>query len=128
MISLTLTAKVLTQSADKIDLDAEQRKTKLRSLLVLPSSTSALPQTNAQQISSTLSQDTASETNLSNTSQTNKSVENNQSDYVVNVLQVYGKKRMGFKLFSTKQLLKSNLRASSKAVCRVDSFIQPIIN
>ena len=84
MISLTLTAKVLTQSADKVDLDAEQRKAKLRSLLVRPPSTSALPQTNAQQITTSLSQDKSSEPSLSNRPQINKNLETKITPLVSN--------------------------------------------
>ena len=58
LIFLTLTAKVLTQSNDKLSVDAEQRRAKLRSLLGRsPPSTSALLDTEPQTILSTLSQD-----------------------------------------------------------------------
>ena len=73
LIFLTLTAKVLTQSNDKLSVDAEQRKAKLRSLLGRsPPSTSALLDNEPEPILSTLSQD-----NLSSTTESSKSTISN---------------------------------------------------
>ena len=78
MIFLALTVKVLTQDIGKEGQDAEQRKAKLKSLLVLPSSSSALPRTNAQQAPSKSSQDIKSSTTQPSVFTTHGEIENEQ--------------------------------------------------
>ena len=72
LIFLTLTAKVLTQNNDKLSVDAQQRRAKLRSLLGRsPPSTSALLDTEPKSILTTQSQD-----NLSTTTESLQSTRN----------------------------------------------------
>ena len=73
LIFLTLTAKVLTQSNDKLSVDAEQRRAKLRSLLGRsPPSTSVVLETQPPTIEGTLSQN-----GLSSTTELSPSTKNN---------------------------------------------------
>ena len=73
LIFLTLTAKVLTQSNDKLSVDAEQRRAKLRSLLGRsPPSTSVVLETQPPNIEGTLSQN-----GLSSTTELSPSTKNN---------------------------------------------------
>ena len=68
MMFMTLTAKVLAQNTDNLNQDAEQRKAKLRALLGRPLLSSALPQSNARKILTSLSQDNVSSTTQTSTS------------------------------------------------------------